>query len=154
MQRAPPFVRRGQKTAAWLNVTNLYLVEPDLTYVTDALCETRYREARKEYENLQNSYAFQAVGIDIRDQATEENPHRAIDSRPIKSEVSQDPIVLSGVEFDDNGGVQIIQRRQRKRRKIHQNTEATEALLEAAKLFKMVVNIYTKKNQANIWLLC
>ncbi|KAF9927846.1 hypothetical protein FBU30_002809 [Linnemannia zychae] len=194
MQRAPPFVRRGQKAAAWLKVASLCRVEPDLTHVTGALCEARYREARKEYEDLQKKVlfesgsssfdqdllmediiaredefnsmererveseantaiavdAFQAVGIDIRDQATEENPHRAMDSRRIRSEESQDPTVLSGAESDDNGCVQIIQRRHRKRRKIHQNTEATEALLEAAKLFKTVVNIYTKKNQAYI----
>ncbi|KAF9926154.1 hypothetical protein FBU30_004196 [Linnemannia zychae] len=179
MQRAPPFVRCGQKAAAWLKVANLCRFEPDLTHVTGALCEARYREARKEYEDLQkkalfesgsssfdqdllvediiasedefNSMererieseantviavdAFQSVGIDIRDQATEEYPHRTMDSRRIRSEESQDPIVLSGAEPNDNGGVQIIQRRHRKRRKIHQNTKDTEVLLEAAKLF-------------------
>lgn len=190
MQRAPPFVRRGQKASAWLAVANLCRAEPDLTHVTGALCETRYKEARKEYEDQQHKVifasgssdfdqdllmediiaredaftakekerqeseanlaveidAFQAAGIDTRDGATGENAGRR-GGRMI-SEEPQDPIVLSDAESDDTANVQIIKRHHRKRRKVHQQADVSDALLEASKLFKTVVGIYSKKNQA------
>ncbi|KAF9536201.1 hypothetical protein EC957_012150 [Mortierella hygrophila] len=191
MQRAPPFVRWGQKAAAWLAVANLCRAEPDLVHVTGALCETRYKEARKEYEDRQKKAVFesgssnfdqdllmediiaredefiikdrerleseanlaveidtfQAAGIDIRDQAAEENPHTARGGRTM-SEEPQDAIVLSGAESDGTENVQVIRRRHRKRRKVHQQAEVSEALLEATKLFKTIAGIYVKKNQA------
>ncbi|KAG0282918.1 hypothetical protein BGZ96_012713 [Linnemannia gamsii] len=193
MQRAPPFVQQGRRAAAWLAVANLCRAEPDLFHVTAALCETRYKEARKEYEDRQRKVffesgssnfdqdllmediiaredefndkdkvcleseaslvaeidPFQAAGIDIRAQATEENPHVEKGGRTM-SEESQDPIVLSGAESDSTDGIQVIQRRHRKRRKFHQQTDVSEALLEAAKLFKTIAGIYIKKNQAYI----
>ncbi|KAG0315828.1 hypothetical protein BGZ97_007766 [Linnemannia gamsii] len=193
MQRAPPFVRRGQKAAAWLAVANLCRAEPDLVHVTGALCEARYKEARKEYEDRQHKAifesgssnidqdlvmediiaredeflvkdrerqeseanlaveidAFQAAGIYIRDQATEENPHTARGVRAI-SEEPQDPAALSDAESDSTLNIPVIQRRHRKRRKVHQQAEVAEALLEATKLFKTIAGIYIKKNQEYI----
>ncbi|KAK3806577.1 MAG: hypothetical protein J3R72DRAFT_499595 [Linnemannia gamsii] len=163
MQRAAPFVRRGQKVAAWLVIANLCRDEPDLVHVTGALCETRYKEARKEYEDRQKKViyksgssnfdqdllmeditaredefiikdrerleaeanlaveigTFQAADIDIHDQATEEAPHAARGGRTI-SEEPQDQVDFSGAESNGVENVQIIQRRHRKRRKVHQ----------------------------------